>query len=158
MNVEVINPFIHSTVNFFETMVNISPRRGKPFISKDPSRAMTDVSGVIGITGDVDGWVAIRLSRDTALEITARMTGEEKKYIDSMVRDAIAEAVNIVAGSAKSEFSSKGQRFTIAIPTVVVGDDHSLSQARGTIYMIIPFESDIGSFSVDVCLTESRNL
>lgn len=152
MDVEAINPFINSTFNFFNTMVDSAPVRGKIFVAGTDELEPTDVSAVIGIAGDYNGWVAIRFKKQTALGVVARMIGEEKSYIDADVRDAIGEVVNIIAGSAKGEIAEKGINYTIALPTVVVGDNHQLGHSSRTRCIVIPFTSEFGNFSVDVCL------
>jgi chemotaxis protein CheX len=155
MNVEFINPFINSTLNFFTTMVGISPKRGEIYAQKEDNSQGNDVSAVIGLTGDYSGWIAVRLSKQTAMKIACSMLQEEKKYVDADVRDAIAEVVNIIAGGAKGELSAKGFTYKIALPTVIVGDDHVLSHMKKNIYLVIPFQSEFGSFSIDVCLEQA---
>jgi len=152
MNVEFINPFIVSTVNALTTMAFITPKRGQPQIRKDEPPNSADISAVIGLTGETNGWVAICLQKSVALNVAANMLGVQKAYIDADVRDAVGEIVNMIAGGAKAELAKKGYTFKIAIPTVVVGDNHQLGQSKNCLYLLIPFETEHGSFFVNVCL------
>lgn len=152
MNVEFINPFITATVNALNTMVFITPQRGTPQMKKKEEPLEADISAVIGLAGEANGWVAIGLNKKVALKIAENMLGEPKAYIDADVRDAVGEIVNMIAGGAKAELSQKGFSFKIAIPTVVVGENHQLGQMKNTAYMVIPFTTDDGSFFISVCL------
>jgi chemotaxis protein CheX len=152
MNVEFINPFIIATVNALTTMAFIAPKRGQPQIRKDEPPNGADISAVIGLTGETNGWVAICLQKSVALNIAGNMLGVQKSYIDADVRDAVGEIVNMIAGGAKAELAKKGFSFKIAIPTVVVGDNHQLGQSKNSVYLVIPFETEHGSFYVNVCL------
>jgi len=156
MNVELINPFINATVNALSTMAQISPRRGIPYIKKEDDVTMGDISAVIGITGKITGWAAVSFQKKTVLKIATNMLSEEKAFIDAMVRDAVGEIVNMIAGGAKGELSQKGFSFKIAIPTVIVGENHILSQKKDVPCIAVPFTTDSGEFTVEVCLKEEN--
>lgn len=156
MNVEFINPFITSTVNALSTMAFITPQRGTPKLKQKDEAIEADISAVIGLAGDANGWVAIGLDKSLAMKIAENMLGETKTYIDADVRDAVGEIVNMIAGGAKAEMSQKGFTFKIAIPTVVVGDNHQLSQMKNMAYMVIPFTADGGEFFISVCLESAK--
>jgi chemotaxis protein CheX len=152
MNVEFINPFINATVNALSTMANVVPTRGTPYIKTEDGNGC-DISAVIGLAGEANGWVAICFERNTALRIVSNMLGEAKSFIDADVRDAVGEVVNMVAGGAKGEFSAKGRSFKLAIPTVIVGENHILSQKKDVPCIEIPFKIEgCGSFYIAVCL------
>lgn len=153
MNVEFINPFINATVNALSTMASVLPMRGTPYVKADDDSAHCDISAIIGLAGEANGWVAISFERATALTIASNMLAEAKQSIDSDVRDAVGEVVNMVAGGAKAEFAAKGFSFKIAIPTVVVGDNHILSQKKDVPCIAIPFTIEgSGCFTISVCL------
>jgi len=152
MNVEMINPFITSTVNALSTMAFIVPQRGQPGVKINEQAPASDISGVIGLSGDANGWVSFGLSRQLSLKVAENMLGEPKTYIDADVRDAVGEIVNMIAGGAKSELSQKGFSFKLAIPTVIVGDQHQIAQKKNIPYMHIPFTSAEGTFFICVCL------
>ncbi len=158
MNVEYINPFINSTINALTTMCSLSPTRGKPYLKTDPDEAFADISAIIGLAGEANGWVAVSFPRGTALKVAANMLGEKKVSIDADVQDAVGEIVNMIAGGAKADFSQKNLSFKIAIPTVVVGPNHLLSQKRDVPCIVIPFTAEGETFYIEVCLkAEKKN-
>jgi len=52
MDAKFIDPFISATLNVLDTMAFTKAEAGKPYLKKDQI-ASGDVSGVIGLTGEV---------------------------------------------------------------------------------------------------------
>ncbi|HPL63812.1 MAG: chemotaxis protein CheX [Syntrophales bacterium] len=151
MDVRFINPFLEGTSNVLKTMAFIEPRAGKPYLKKD-SLARGDVSGIIGLTGEVKGSLALSFSQPCILKIVSNMLGEEIKEINGDIKDAVGELTNMVSGVARKKLEAMGLTISAAIPTVVSGKDHSIVHVLGGPSIIIPFEIDEGSFVVDVSL------
>ncbi len=151
LNVEWINPFIQSTEDIISTVAMIKIKRGKLSLKED-STVEYDVSGIIGITGEAAGSIALSFPKKTALSVVTNFTGEEAMGIDNDTIDAIGELTNMVAGNAKKIFSDKGIKLKISIPNVVVGKNHTIVAPRGTPSIIIPFESDSGELAIQVAL------
>ncbi len=151
MKAEILNPFIQSTVEVLQTMVGIQPRRGTPRL-KDSNHTSYDISGVIGLSGQVQGFVAVSFKEGVALEVVRAFLGETVDGLDEQVRDAVGELANMVAGGAKRALSDAGYDLRIAIPTVVVGHDHLIARPRGVPCFEIPFETEAGPFSVELCV------
>lgn len=145
-------PFVESTKNCFEMMLGTLPENGEASeIDKDDLSKM-DLSAIIGLTGQMNGWIAVRFPKQVALNVVSAMVGIEKDGLDEEVQDAAGEIINIVAGSAKSAYAMAGTDFKIAIPSVVVGDAHMLSPNRKSSYISIPFTSDLGDFFVEMSI------
>ncbi len=157
VDVEFVNPFIKSTVNVFQTMVFMEVVRGTPFI-KELGSPKSDISGTIGLAGQTNGVVAVTFSEPVACQITANMLGEEHNEIDDTVKDTIGEIANMIAGGAKGIMSGKGLNFKIALPSVVVGQDHAISYPPGVPCMVIPFtiKKIDKLFHVEVCLKSAE--
>ncbi len=151
LSVEWINPFIEATENIIGTVAMVKITRGKLTLKED-SAVEYDVSGIIGITGEAVGSIALSFPKKTALAIVTNFTGEEAMGIDNDTIDAIGELTNMVAGSAKKIFSDKGIKLKISIPNVVVGKNHTIVSPKGTPSIVIPFESDVGELAIQVSL------
>jgi chemotaxis protein CheX len=153
LSVEYINPFIQATVNVFKTMVFLEVIRGKPFLKK-PGGPKADISGTIGLAGKANGVVAVTFSKEIACKITSNMLGEVFTELNDTVKDSIGEIANMIAGGAKGIISEKGLNFKIALPSVIVGSDHTLSYPSSVPCMVIPFTIDkiVTPFHVEVCL------
>jgi chemotaxis protein CheX len=151
MDVKLINPFINATTNVLETMAFTKSEAGKPFI-KNNNVAKGDVSGVIGFTGETNGTVSVTFDELCILKIVTNMFGEEMKELNDEVSDAVGEITNMISGQARKELEEIGKLFHGAIPSVITGKNHTLeSMAKGP-KVAIPFKTDAGSFTIEVCL------
>ena len=153
MDVRFINPFLEATIDVLKTMAFVEPRPGKPYLKKD-DLAKGDVSGIIGFTGAATGSMALSFSEGCILKIVSNMLGEEIKEINGDIKDAVGEITNMVSGSARQKLESLGMSISAAIPTVIAGKGHSVSHIMSGPSIIIPFETDQGSFVVDICMSD----
>lgn len=151
MDVRFINCFVDGTMDVLKTMAFIEPRPGKPYLKKE-NAAQGDVSAIIGLTGDAKGSLALSFSASCIIKIVSNMLGEDIGEINGDVRDAVGEITNMVSGVSRKCLESQGFNVVAAIPTVVAGKNHSIRHVLGGPSIIIPFETDYGSFVVDVCL------
>ncbi|MDL1969292.1 MAG: chemotaxis protein CheX, partial [Deltaproteobacteria bacterium] len=88
--------------------------------------------------------------------IVSNMLGEEIKEINGDIKDAVGEITNMVSGSARQKLESLGMSISAAIPTVIAGKGHSVSHIMSGPSIIIPFETDQGSFVVDICMSDIK--
>jgi chemotaxis protein CheX len=156
MNVQFINPFLEATIDVLKTMAMLEPKAGKPYLKKG-HQAKGDVSGIIGMTGSARGSLALSFSENSILKIVSNMLGENHTEINNDVRDAVGEITNMISGVARKKLEALGFNISAAIPTVVAGKDHAILHVMGGPSIIIPFETDNGSFVIDVCLNDSRD-
>ena len=155
MNVRFINPFLQGTISVLKTMAFVDPIAGTPYLKKD-CVARGDISGIIGLTGEAKGSLALSFSESCILRIVSNMLGEEIRGANGDIKDAVDEITNMVSGVARKHLENDGLNITAAIPTVVAGKDHSIIHVMGGPSIIIPFTIDAGSFVVDICLGETK--
>ncbi len=151
MDVTIINPFLNATLNVIETMAFVKAKAEKPYLKKD-NVAQGDVSGIVGITGAVRGTVSITFDEFSILKIVSNMFGEEMKEINHEISDAVGELTNMISGQARQEIEKTGKILQGAIPTVVTGKNHKLISMTKGPKIAIPFKTDTGRFTVEVCL------
>jgi chemotaxis protein CheX len=156
MDVQYINPFLEGTLHVVKTMAFIDARPGKPFLKRDNS-AKGDISGIIGIAGSVRGSFALSFSESCILRIVSNMLGEEITQVNGDIADAVGELTNMVSGAARQRLDLMGIHLSAAIPTVVTGEGHTVNHVLGGPSIIIPFETDHGSFVADVCMMKDSN-
>ncbi|MDD5170334.1 MAG: chemotaxis protein CheX [Syntrophales bacterium] len=154
MDAKFITAFLEATESVINTMAFIKPQPGRPYLKKD-SMAQGDVSAVIGMTGSVQGSLAISFSGSCILKIVSNMLGEELTDITSDIKDAVGEITNMVSGVARQKLEANGYSVAAAIPTVVSGINHRIIHVLGGPSIIIPFETDSGPFVIDICISES---
>jgi chemotaxis protein CheX len=144
-------PFIKSTKNIFETMLQLSVEVGTPEL-KEPSAPSQDVSGIIAFSGDFDGSVILSFPETTAHRVVNLFTGMDLSGSPEDLSDAVGELVNMIAGGAKAQFD--GQKISISCPSVVLGRDHVVHGAKDVARVCIPCTCDCGEFNVEVAIRE----
>ena len=154
MNVQLINPFLEGTIEVIKTMAFVEPRPGKPFLKRD-SLAKGDVSAIIGLTGTSRGSIALSFTESCIIKIVSNMLGEEITTLNGDIKDAVGEITNMVSGVARQKLEAHGIVMQAAIPTIVSGKDHSITHVLGGPSIVIPFDTEAGSFVVDVCLSDN---
>ena len=113
-----------------------------------------DISGSIGLAGKTSGVITITFLKETACKISSNMLDDKFDEINDTVKDSIGEIANIIAGGAKSILAEQGLTYKIALPSVIVGDSHSISYPPGVPCMVIPFliKNSNDKFHLEVCL------
>jgi chemotaxis protein CheX len=147
VKVEHINPFVTATLETFRTMIKTTVVPGKIFLVKG-AKLQHDISGIIGLSGGAKGTIALSFPKLTALNTVSQFIGEKVLAIDDIVKDAVGELANIVAGAAKKDLSR--YNISISLPTVIIGEGHELLGGKEVIPMAVPFESPLGSFNLIV--------
>ncbi|MDA8403788.1 MAG: chemotaxis protein CheX, partial [Desulfobacteraceae bacterium] len=74
------------------------------------------------------------------------------KELNHEVSDAVGELVNMISGQARRELEEIGRLFHAAIPTVISGRGHCVTHYTDGPKIAIPFTTDDGSFTIEVCL------
>jgi len=151
MDVKFINPFLLGTIEVLKKMAFVEPRPGKVYL-KETNLAHGDVSGIIGITGDMVGSLAISFSELCICHLISRMLGESYNEANKEVFDGVGELTNMISGVARTYLEKDGMAVYAAIPSVVYGKDHTINHILKTPSIVIPFKTDEGSFVVDVCI------
>ena len=137
---QYIQPFVKVCESVFNNFCNIEVKPGRVyFLTKDEYAKMWDMSGIIGLSGEVSGAVAISMSDQTAIQITKALTGKDHTAFDTDVTDAIGEIINIITGNVKKDFE-EDLRIRISLPSIVKGKDHSIVwPSEKTRIICIPF-------------------
>jgi chemotaxis protein CheX len=149
MDPSYITPFITSVRNVFSTMLQLELEVGQPTIKKTTG-TLHDVSGIIGMNGDVQGSVVLSLHGETAVRIVALFTGEEMAMDNPDFADAIGELINMICGGAKALFP--GNSVSISIPSVVTGKGHIVSQPKDAPCVMLPCTSDCGELAIEIAI------
>jgi len=131
--------------------VEIAPERAY-FIGKE-SFLEWDISGLIALTGEVKGLVAISMKSATAAKIADMLTGADKFDSEADVADAVGEIVNIIAGNVKKNLEDMF-KIIISLPKVVRGKAHLIvipdTRTRMLCIPFTIFESESICLSINI--------
>ena len=154
MDPTFITPFITSSQNVFSTMLQIQLNVGEPRVKQhdEPSH---DVSGIIGMSGDVVGSVVLSFPNEAAESIVSLFCGEDVGSASPDFADAIGELVNMICGGAKAKF--EGKSVSISCPSVVMGPSHTIARPSDTPCVVIPCSTDCGAFVIEVAIRSTEN-
>jgi chemotaxis protein CheX len=150
MKVKYINPFIESVYDLFSSTLNCAVERGDVVVFWETPET-SDIVVLIAMAGSIEGTVAISFPVSTALSIVGKIHGSVDRIVDETVKDNIAELVSQVADSAKEKFvSGEGVKVDLGEPIVVRGTDNQVDYPDRTVWLEVPFESELGPFSLRV--------
>ncbi len=156
MSVSFINPFLASTMNLFTEMFQITPEMGKPFVLDLLGNHRWEISGVIGLTGQANGIVVIRLPHMLStklLEKSGVEVPQDPQELEQIINEMVGEFVNIIAGNALSQLGHL--KIDVSPPFTIQGHNHSIAWPTKLGPIIsIPFHTKHGPFEVDVCFKE----
>lgn len=148
MDVKYINPFLEATVNVVKTMAFLELRPGKPFLKKG-AMAQGDVSGIIGLTGEVAASLSVSFEFGLIAAIMKNMLGDEIDEINDEVRDAVGEITNMISGDARRILQQQGLNLSASIPTIITGKGHTIKHIIEVAVVVIPFEGEGGKVVVE---------
>ena len=157
MRVEYINPFISATKKVLHTMAFTESEPGKPYLKEANNHGgLGDISGVIELTGEGRGSIALSFKKACILDIAKQMFGDEFSEINHEVVDMVGELVNMVSGETRRELAKHGFRFTAGIPVTSKGTNHEIPHFVQGRVIVIPFETAGGEYFMEACFESDK--
>ena len=90
-----------------------------------PSERET-ISAVIGLAGAMSGCLVLQCGMQAAMSIAGRLIGVESDEMDGIIRDAVGEVANMVAGAWKGFDPTLSSGCLLSTPTVISGTSYEL--------------------------------
>jgi chemotaxis protein CheX len=152
MEKDLAAAFAQAAKRTFKDMFNIDTEEsGSRELSGSEDHAW-DITGLVGIAGQVQGVVAIRLTQSLVSSLLAgsgvAVSGaEEGRQLEGGL---VGEMANIIAGAAIS--AMRNLDISIAPPVVVRGPNHKIGWPSIAPVVALSFEFPAGSFEVDLCI------
>lgn len=145
---------INAVQKAFSTLFSVTPMPGAVTLEKDYT-AEGDVSGLLGMIQDeVEATLVLSFRTETIAALLGRMYGKTFDGIDKSIRDGVGELTNIIYALTKKDLNDRGHSFTMSIPSVIIGKDHSIFNIHDGKNMVIPFTVDVGGeksrFSIQI--------
>lgn len=133
----VQDSIVRAVKNVCATMI----KRDASFVEKTASAAYEGfkerphVFGSVGFVGTIDGIVYLCIPDDFAHEAAGRVLGMSAAEIemsgDSTIKDVIGEITNMTVGGFKNALCNVGFPCKLTLPTIVRGDNLSVSSLKG---------------------------
>jgi chemotaxis protein CheX len=118
-----IQPFVDVCVLVFKDIANCDIRAERAYFTQKEDFLKWDISGVIALSGETRGIVALSMKTGTALRIANMVTGGEHTYLDDDVIDMVGEIVNVIAGNVKKELE-ENFKLIISLPYIIKSKAH----------------------------------
>ncbi len=152
INPKLIVPFVDSVRSVFATMVGVQTTVLRPHLKAQPAPTY-DVSSIIGFSGDVVGSVVVSFQKQAAESLASAFAGAPIKADMPDFPDAVGELANMIAGGAKKHL---GNMASITVPSVVIGTGHVLARLTDVPCIVIPCETPVGNFAVEVSIKQLK--
>ncbi len=156
--VQFCSPFVKGLQKIYSTMLHCEIHPLKPEI-KNSGTLHGDYSAIMGMNGfyhegnlktPFRGSLLISWPEATYLKsASAMLSTEYKKYCEE-ISDVGSEICNMTMGSAKTVLIEIGYHIEMSIPTAVHGLDHQLQSQKGVTTVLLPFDSPLGKFFIEL--------
>jgi chemotaxis protein CheX len=112
----------NATKEVFSMMVGAhttDPENGDPAV-------LTEITGMVGLAGELCGVLTIRCSAKSSAKIASRMLGVDIAQAADHQSDAVGEMCNMVAGNFKAKVAGLEDKCLLSVPTVITGPDYEI--------------------------------
>ena len=151
MDEKLLDAFRGATLSTFKDMFGVDATAEAPLELDANDDHGWDLTGLVGIAGQVQGVVGFRLTGKLAKVLLEKsgvdVSGEGSTR--AMENGLVGEITNIIAGGASSALS--GFEFEIAPPVVIRGPNHKISWPAIAPVLGMGFTSSAGRFEIDLC-------
>lgn len=110
----------------FETMLGVQCRHEDRTAALPEHKAAVSVTAVVGFGGILSGACVFRCDALAACAIAACMAGMDFETVDDVVKDAMGEICNMLAGTWKSKVPDLAANCGLSVPAVITGSDYNL--------------------------------
>jgi chemotaxis protein CheX len=110
-------------------------------ISMVPCRDAGCVTGMIGVHGEVSGFVTVNMAERVAISAVSGLLQDRYDTLSAQVIDGVGEIANMIVGGIKKGLAGTPWRFSnVTVPSVIIGQNYHISFSRGLKYLCVTFE------------------
>lgn len=149
-NQEIIQAIIHS-VDSCMGMCDL--KHECVGFSSVPTPQNSLITGMIGVSGEVSGFVTVDMPESFAIRAVSSLIQEKVESLGAQVLDGVGEMTNIISGGLKRGLAGTKWSFSgMTVPSVIVGKNYNIAFATGLKYAACQFTL----LDTDIFLTEDR--
>ena len=158
VDMNFLKPFIDGTKHTLLIQCKTEVSHGKPYLkSKANPQTRIDIAGIVGVfSSSFKGTICICFPEATFLAFMEKMLGEKYPEINDEVSDGAGELMNIIFGYAKKLLNETGHTLDKALPSVISGENIRLNQMGNDPVIILPFESSVGNFQLEIGISQNK--
>ncbi len=110
-------------------------------VSAIPNRDPGSVTGLIGVHGEVSGFLTVNMSEKMAVTLVSGLLQDQFTALSHEILDGVGEITNILAGGVKNALTNTPWGFRhVTVPSVIVGQNYQIAYAKGLQYLAATFE------------------
>ena len=103
----------------------------------------------------MSGSVSLCFSKQVAVRVASKFAGQELSiYETELLADALGELTNMVAGQSKAKLAEAN--ISVSLPRVILGDQHRMLESRSSPVLVLPCDSALGRFSMEVTMLTQK--
>ncbi len=112
-------------------------------ITRIPWRDPGTVTGMIGVHGDVSGFITLNMAERVAVAAVSGLLQDRFDKLCHQVVDGVGEITNIISGGVKNGLAGTPWAFRhVTVPSVIVGHNYQIAYAKGLNYLAVSFEQE----------------
>ena len=150
MEATLVNPFVEGALHILDTTAFVKVKPEIPFLKKD-NGSHGDITGILEISGDLQGSAAISFSEKCILGIVSAMFGEDMTEINEEIIDAVGEISNMIAGHVTTKIAELDKKVKVKFVRVCQGADQNIDHIKGGEILVLPFRTTKGKMVIEVC-------
>ncbi|MGD9128244.1 MAG: chemotaxis protein CheX [Planctomycetia bacterium] len=121
--------------------------------SSVPTPHNSMITGMIGVSGDVSGFMTVDMPESCAVQAVSSLLQEDVEKLSPQVYDGVGEIANIISGGLKSGLQKTQWAFSgVTVPSIIVGKSYNIAFATGLKYASCQFSLS----DTDIFLLEER--
>lgn len=147
---QLANTVIAGTQKVLGTMfgVKVEP---EPFRIDRDFIVEGDISGLIGMVQEkMEAALIVSFPKEVIFHVLSGMFRRTFTDVDGHVKNGVGELTNIIHSMLKTSLNARGYEFKPAIPNVITGKGHTISNLHTGNALIIPFKTEAGRFHVEI--------
>ena len=110
-------------------------------VNSVPTKDPGTVTGIIGVHGDVSGFITVNMAEKVAMSAVAGLLQEGFDTLTHQVIDGVGEITNIISGGVKNGLAGTPWGFSnVTVPSVIVGNNYQIAYAKGLQFLSVTFE------------------
>jgi chemotaxis protein CheX len=154
MRAEMLNAFVVAAGQVLASEIGVKVTRGALSLQRE-AYLTDDITVLLNLVGDVWGIAFYSLSFETAKGFVSRMLGQPVASFDELAMSGIGELGNVITGQASTRLADLGLKSDISVPSLIVGKGSRISTLDMD-RLVIPLDTELGVFRLDLALRESQ--